>query len=176
MPNFFEWNSRDAFAHRVYPVTRRIAIGQFATPQRAQYLRKIGVTHILNVGEAASVVSAKTEGFSEVVDEPLVDMNRIPSEVAIRCLDRLHQTLGTKDSLVYVHCIACQNRSPTVVWLHLIACGIDTGLAKERITGHCPDAVPGHSLLVDEELVETVVQHGRDHYWPLTDSNIVDFV
>lgn len=76
-------------------------------------------------------------------------------------------------SKVYIHCVAGQNRSPTVLWLYFIACGMQPSSAKSLITSHTLDAVPGHSQLVDEHLVSTVVGHGQKNFVPLADPNIL---
>ena len=52
-----------AMCHRVYPITKRIAIGQFATPDRAYCLLENGYTHVLNVSEAASVIRPSPNGL-----------------------------------------------------------------------------------------------------------------
>jgi hypothetical protein len=89
-----------AMQHRVYPITRRIAIGQFLTPDRAYYLLKNGYTHVLNVSEAASVVSASPQGFQQVIDHKISDLVRIPDDKTIECFDVLHEMLRQRASRV----------------------------------------------------------------------------
>ena len=48
---------KQALQTGVYPMTRRIAIGQFATRERSAVLQSHGVTHVLNVGEAPSILT-----------------------------------------------------------------------------------------------------------------------
>jgi len=164
----------EAMRHRVYPITKRIGIGQFVTHGRAEYLRHHGYTHVLNVGEAESVVVPGPGGFQEVVDQSVEDLTRIPNDMAVRCLDALNRMLQVAGSKVYVHCVACQNRSPTIVWLYFLACGMGDTAAEERITVRCPDAVPGHTSLVDGRLLQLVREHGRRHFLPLHDANILE--
>jgi hypothetical protein len=55
-----------ALRQRIFWITRRIAIGQFATAERAAWLREQGVSHVLNVGEGGSVVAAAVNGLHKV--------------------------------------------------------------------------------------------------------------
>jgi protein-tyrosine phosphatase len=159
--------------HQVYWITRRIAQGAFAADNRAEYLLAQGITHILNVSDAPSVVAAEPGGFKCVRDCPVRDLERIPDDVAVRCLDALHAMLCDRASKVYIHCTAGQNRSPCVLWLYFVACGLSRDDAMKLITDRSPDAVPAHSRLVDEQLVSVVRLHGQDHFLPLPDADIL---
>lgn len=162
-----------AMKHQVYWITRRIAQGRFATEERARYLRSQGITHVLNVSDTSSVISAEDYGFRSVQDSPVIDLARIPNDTAIACLDRLHAMLSGIDSKVYIHCVAGHNRSPTVLWLYLIACGLSPSNAKRLISDRTLDAVPGHQQLVDDRTVAVVRAHGRKHFQPLPDPEIL---
>lgn len=159
--------------HQVFWITRRIAQGLFATHERAHYLRSQGITHVLNVGESASIITADEYGFRSVRDSPVRDFQRIPEGIAFACLDALHAMLCEAGSKVYVHCVAGQNRSPTVLWLYFIACGMTPQAAGVLIASHTLDAVPGHPQLVDERLIASVVAHGCKRYLPLLDPDIL---
>ena len=163
-----------ALHHRVYPITERIAIGQFATPDRASYLLESGYTHVLNVSEAASIIRPSVEGFRQVTDCPFDDFVRLPEDRAPGCLGVLHEMLRSEGSRVYLHCIACRNRSPTVLWFYLLACGVDDDAAKSLITERCLDAVPGHRNLVDDRLVDRVRVHGRKRFLPVSDPSVLE--
>ena len=164
---------REGPKHRVFWITQRLAQGAFVTEARAEYLLAHGVTHILNVGEGTSIVRARPGGFRQVVDFPIVDLARIPDTQALACLDILREMLREPNGKVYIHCIAGQNRSPTILWLFLIACGLAPGDAKSLIENRTLDAVPGHSCLIDEALVRVVQAHGAAHFLPLDDPLIL---
>ncbi len=164
---------RPDLRHRVYWITRRIAQGAFATDARAEYLLAEGITHVLNVSDAPSVVAAANGGFQCVRDCPVRDLERIPDDVAVRCLDALHAMLCDPGSKAYIHCTAGQNRSPVVLWLYLVACGLSRDKAAKMITDRSPDAVPVHSRLVDDQLVSLAQRRGRDHFLPLPDGDIL---
>ena len=151
---------------RVFPITRSLWLGPFASPERRPVLAEAGVTHLLNVGEAPSVLKAADGPFREVAWLPIDDLERVPYESALACLGALHRMVCEPGALVYVHCIAGRNRSPTVVWLYLVACGSPPEEARRIIEGRAWDAIPGHSRLVDAALIERVRQFGGDILLP----------
>jgi hypothetical protein len=151
-------------------------MGPFASPKRTPELRQAGITHVLNVSESPSLVLAGPDLFREVVWVSVADLERIPDETARNCLDALHRLLGEPDSKVYVHCVAGQNRSPTVLWLYFVACGMDTTEAKRHIERRALDAVAGHARLIDVALVRFVREHGGRHFLPLRRPEILEFV
>lgn len=165
---------RSGMEHQIFWITKRIAQGQFATPERAKLLREQDVSHVLNVGESSSIISAEKSGFCEVRDCPIVDLQRIPDGIAITAMDSLHEMLAGRVSRVYIHCIAGQNRSPTILWLYLIACGVSPEDARKLIASRSPDSVPGHGLLIDDSLVEIAILHGMENYLPLSDPSVLD--
>lgn len=158
---------------QVYWITRRIAQGLFVTRERALYLRTQEITDVLNVGESPSIILAHDYGFRSVRDCPVPDFRRIPDDLALACLDALQEMLRSSGSRVYVHCVAGQNRSPTILWLYFIACGMTPQAAKTLITSHTMDAVPGHPQLIDDRLVAAVVAHGVDWFLPISDPDIL---
>jgi hypothetical protein len=158
----------------IFWVTKRIAIGQFVSEGRCGKLMGQGVTHVLNVGEAESLPMVKQAGFNTVFDIPIVDLERIPTEQAIRCIDSIVQVMSDPNAKLYIHCVACQNRSPTVLWLFLVACGMDVKEARRLIAEKCPDAVPGHPSLVDDPLVETVRAYAKSNAALVEDAAIIE--
>jgi hypothetical protein len=149
------------FDEGIFWIMPRIAVGRFATVERARRLSAYGVTHMLNVADAPSLADVGKEGFQSVADVPLRDLTLIPREAALRCLDLMHEALSVPGSKLYVHCTAGQNRSPTVVWLYFVAFGTQPEEAKRLIVLRSPDAIPGNASLVDDELIEAARQHGR---------------
>jgi len=150
-----------ALQEGVFPVTTRVAIGRFPAPGRCAYLQEQDITHVFNVSDAPSLATTCSAGFAEVKDLPLDDYLRMPTSVALKAVGTLHGMLNVPNSRVYLHCIAGQMRSPTILWLYLVGLGMSEVAAKEMITDHCPDAQPGHKTLVDSKLVERIHQWGK---------------
>ncbi len=148
-----------------FEITRVILQGPFASPERAAALRKANVTHLFNVGEAPNVLTCR-DGFAEVLWTPIEDLVRIPDDTTLACLDHLHRMACLPGSRVYVHCVAGWNRSPTIVWLYLVACGVTPDAAREIIARRTLDAVPGHTKLVDAKLIDLVQRHGQRNFLP----------
>lgn len=147
----------------IYWVAPRIAVGRFVDHRRRQDLLAQQVTHILNVSDAESLPETKAAQFAQVCDVPIVDLAPIPIDSALQCMDTLRCSLSDKTSKIFVHCIAGQNRSPTVLWLFLMACGLDETEARERINRASPDAAPGHRLLISEPLLGQIRDYGARH-------------
>jgi len=161
---------REAFRQRtrsqIFAITRCIYQGPFASLKREPNLVAEGVTHVLNVGESPSILRAGPGSFREIAFHPIPDFARMPDDFVLPCLDTLHRMVCEPGSNVYVHCVAGQNRSPTIVWLYLVACGLDPSAAKEVIASRTLDAVPGHAELVDDALVDLVERHGAVAFRP----------
>jgi protein-tyrosine phosphatase len=160
--------------YQVSAITKRIFLGPFLSPARASYLRTIAITHVLNVGDAPNFLSASDCGFCVIHHCPVVDLQLIPDEVAIQCVDALHAMLQAPGSKAYLHCVAGQNRSPTILWLYLIACGMSRIAAKELIEAAARDAVPAHKSLVDERLASLIEEHGRRSLPPHVDASVFE--
>ena len=151
---------------RIFPITRSIALGPFASPERLPVLVESGVTHVLNVGEAPGVLTTSDGPFLEIAWRPIMDWQQIPDAIALECVGTLHRMVCESQARVYVHCVAGWNRSPTVVWLYLLACGMTSESARRLICERAWDAIPGHPRLVDAELVERIQELGRRLFVP----------
>jgi hypothetical protein len=155
-------------SHRqqVFPITSALWLGPFASPERCPTLVAGGVTHLLNVGEAPSVLRPDDGPFREVAWHAITDLERIPNKLAVGCLSSLHRMVCEPESRVYVHCIAGWNRSPTIVWLYLVACGVSPEDSRRIIQQRAWDSVPGHSRLIDPALVAGVQAFGAESFLP----------
>jgi protein-tyrosine phosphatase len=157
----------------VYRITQVLSVGRYATLERAVELRAAGVTHILNVSDAPSQVMASENGFREVVWVPVDDFKRLPKVLLRQALDTLHRLSSETGAHVYIHCVAGQLRSPTILWLYLIACGVPPENARIWIEERSPDAAPGARRIVDHHHISFAQMHGLNNFFPLPRSEII---
>ena len=157
----------------MFRVTRVLSVGPFASPERVEALRAAGVTHVLNVSDSASQILAPECGFRSVAWVPMSDGHRLPLYCAVAALDALHEMTTAPDSHVYVHCVAGLVRSPTILWLYLIACGVSRHDAREWIQKRSPLASAGSSRMVDHEHRHLAKQHGRKKFLPLSRPDVI---
>jgi protein-tyrosine phosphatase len=162
-------------------ITECLSVGPFASAQRAATLRAAGVTHVLNVSDQPSEVSV-ADGFAGVAWVPMSDSKRLPMSVALRAVATLHDLAIKPDAHVYVHCVAGMVRSPTILWLYLIALGVPAKDARVWIEERAPRVNAGAAAMVDSEHVRVVQMHGLMNFfphprpnllslWPLADGN-----
>jgi hypothetical protein len=137
----------------MFRITRAIWQGRFAGPLRLAELRTAGITHILNVCEAPPALTLADGPFVELCSVEIEDLVPLPIDVALRALETLHRMTSTPEGRVYIHCIAGCNRSPTILWLYLVACGIEPELAVQEISRRNIDAIPAHPRLIYPQLV-----------------------
>ena len=147
-------------------MTNDIYVGRFATRERLAELCRANITDILNVSNTPSQLKTDDGPFRSVTWIDIEDRTLIPTDIAINAIDTIHRSLISGGGRIYVHCMAGWNRSPTILWLYLISCGLDSHDAARLICSEAFDAVPGHSLLVDSDLIATVQTHGRNNYLP----------
>ena len=150
----------------MFRITECLSVGPFASFRRGEELRAAGVTHVLNLSEVPSVVSAGTGAFARVEWVPVPDNSRLLHPTAVRALGALHQLASAPGSHVYVHCVAGAIRAPTVLWLYLIALGVPPRDARDWIETRAKGAVAGHPQLVDQGHVLLAQKHGLANFFP----------
>jgi hypothetical protein len=150
----------------MYRITKALSVGPFASPERAKDLLAAGVTHVLNVSDGPSAVGVGEGSFLGVNWVPMSDSRRLPRATAVRALDALHELASVPGSHVYVHCVAGLVRSPTILWLYLIALGVPPKDARTWIEGRVPNANAGSIRMVDHEHVVLAQMHGLMHFFP----------
>jgi len=150
----------------LFCITRNIWQGRFASRQRLDELRRNAITHIVNVGDSPNQLTDADGPFQRMVWNPIEDLVRIPTSDAIGCVNAVHECVCDAGSTVYIHCVAGWNRSPTVLWLYLVACGIDPRVAKTMIASVAYDAVPAHPKLIDDILIREIATYGATQFTP----------
>jgi hypothetical protein len=156
----------------VFWITHSIAQGAYPNPEKINVLKAGGITHIFNVGTMPSAPATKESGM-QVIDLPIVDLQRLPNAYVLEFLDQFHTSLSIPNSKAYIHCIAGQNRSPTLLWLYLLACGLKVDDARHLIEERTLDAVAGHAKLIDVQLVQAVQMHGKS-FLPLKRTELLE--
>lgn len=61
-----------------------------------------------------------------------------------------------------------------MLWLYLLACGMQPVEAKALIEDRTLDAVAGHPKLVDDTLVRTVQTYGASRFVPLSRPEVLE--
>ena len=150
----------------MFQVTRNIWQGRFASERNLPELQAASITHVVNVGESPNQLQPHDGPFTRIFWRPIEDLVLIPEDAALECLDLLHGAICDGDSSVYIHCVAGWNRSPTILSLYLLACGVERSIACELVSQASYDAVPFHGKLINEELLMSVVRHGHANFLP----------
>lgn len=151
----------------IFWVTKAIAQGGFPLDEDFDALRQAGVTHLVNLDQPYfGATSLGQAGFTDIIIKMIPDGRRLPERTALETLHAMHSILCRPGMRVYVHCNAGISRSPTMVWLYLVACGKDPDEVARHIVAGSPSAIPGNPALVDLELLEKVKAHGRTHFQP----------
>ena len=127
-----------------YWITSTLAVGPFLSPSRVPLLQVAGVTDILNVSDARSYPETLAAGFRSVVFVPIADCVPIDPETVGEVLLALDEMFQRQGARVFVHCLAGQNRSPTVIWLYLKSLGVNAQVAREMIESVSRDSIGGH--------------------------------
>jgi protein-tyrosine phosphatase len=140
-------------------VTPTFGVGPFPSPTRTVALQVAGVTDILNVSDARSYPETLAAGFRSVVFVPIADCVPIDPESVSEFLVALDEIFQRPDARVFVHCLAGQNRSPTVIWLYLKSLGVNAEVARSLIETASPHAIGGHPLLLSPETLGAVIAH-----------------
>ena len=155
-------------------ITSCISQGGYPDDADFQRLRDAGITHLFNVDLPYLDSDAlKQMGFSGVLWKPIIDGRRIPDTDALSCLDALHEALQLPQSRVYVHCHAGIQRSPTILWLYFIACGLSPDEARDLIIRSSKHAAAPYPALCDVTLVNVIKDHGKRNYLPLRRAEIL---
>lgn len=141
------------------PVTPRLSVGPFVSPERVPALIAAGITDLLNVSDSRSWAEVAAAGFRSISWIPIADCVPIEGELVVEALTRLDQLFSQPEPRVLVHCLAGQNRSPTIIWLYLRSLGVNADVAKSMIESASPDAVGGHPLLLNAETIDAMVGH-----------------
>ena len=158
----------------MFQISNSIWQGRFAADRLLTSLQFVGITHILNVSETPNLLSTDDGPFRKIYQIPMRDGEPIPLDVAVECIKTMHDCLCEDDSRLYIHCVAGWNRSPTVLWLYMIACGLDSDAATAQICRASIDAVPAHPKLITPHLVNAINEYGELHLRPHPNISVLE--
>ena len=151
----------------IFWITDRIAQGGQPAIDLINYtmLYGDGITHVLDFSgyPLPSEIISLTQ--PHVIQEPIHDYQLIPHDQLIQCLVLMHDILTQLDTKLYIHCMAGHGRSPTIVWLYLVACGISPEAAQQQIQSKNTNSSPGGEGLVDHTHILFAKKYGQDHGW-----------
>ena len=151
----------------IFWITTWIAQGGYPDSKRIQRLHQNGITHIFNVGTTPLQPQSGAHEIAEVNYFPIEDLKRLPDVVLLKFLNAFHAVMMRPSAKSYIHCVAGQNRSPTLLWLYFVACGLAADEARDLIEERTLDAIAGHSALIDNDLIQVVRDHGAKRFLPL---------
>lgn len=134
-------------------------MGPHPEKEEARLLKADGITHVLNVGNGDPRNYKEVFDFSTWIQ--IEDLVPIPEELLQEALTVMHSYVTANSSQVLIHCIAGQNRSPTITWAYLVACGMDPYAAGTMIAAASYDAVPGHPKLIHKNRIPSLVEFGK---------------
>lgn len=121
--------------------------GSYPSPDSISFMLKLGVTHLLNLDTPYPDRSMFEEQGVCVHEHFIPDMCPMNQKDAESIVQIIHDSLRKPGSKIYVHCNAGINRSPTCVWLYLIASGLREEEAREQMLGANKQLVVPDTLL-----------------------------
>ena len=150
-------------------ITGSIYQGGYITEKQGARLKEIGITHILNLDLPYHSTRVDMSGLGFQVIEILVnDMSPMTGELARKVDAAIQRAVDLEGGELYVHCNAGLSRSPTAVWLYLVAKGWDNSEATRVIAAaasnlHAPDPLLIGSL--DLQGLKRWLQSPRWEIW-----------
>lgn len=116
-------------------------------------MKDLGISAVLNVSHrrpSPDIVAA----FDSVDFVPIYDFLKIKPKSLEKAFGILKVRLsGMLQPSLYIHCNAGLNRSPTVLWYFMIACGMDPAQARQQITSASRAALATYRKIPEPLLV-----------------------
>lgn len=143
--------------HDIFQINSWIYQGGYPNEAAEEELLRLGVTAVINVSGSADNSVTNIPCYSY----PFPDLQPIPVSLVKELITQIAE-LGKQGKKIFIHCSAGQNRSPTVLWLFYLACGISKQDAKKMISNNTLDSVPGHPDLVNEQIIHAALHVGKN--------------
>lgn len=157
----------------IFWITERIAQG--AHPffiESYQQLHVADITHVLDLSDIKRPVNKSIKEQLQIIHEDIADFRLIPINQMLLCIKTIHEILMQPENKIYIHCYAGHGRSPTILWLYLIACGMDADVAKQLIKDKNPHANPGGENLINESHIPAAESYGKNNGFAIVHSSL----
>ena len=146
----------------VFQITHRIYLGGYLSSAKVDALLQRQINHVVNVG---TMPNQYGQDKFKITYMPIEDLKLLPLSYVKNFLRTFHHIHNSPDSKIYIHCLAGQNRSPTLLWLYFISCGMPEESARMAIEKNTLETVPGHSNLVNDELLNQIRDFASVQEW-----------
>jgi hypothetical protein len=154
--------------NNIFWITERIAQGRHPFLLKAyQELHLTGITHVLDLSDMKLALDKTVYEQLQIIREDVIDFRLIPLAQMLTCINAIHKVMMQPENKLYIHCFAGHDRSPTILWLYLIACGMNAEAAKLLIKEKNPHANPGGKSLIDHTHVPAAQLYGSEHGWTI---------
>ena len=145
----------DLARNGIFRISSLIYQGPAPNEETISALSRLQVRDLLDV---AGVSGTPPPGMT-IHKRPFEDGKPIPDSVIPAILETTARLLSAQRPL-FVHCSAGLNRSPTVVWLVAVACGLCPEEAAESIASKMLDGVPAHPRLLGQNTLQIARSEG----------------
>lgn len=131
-------------------VTERILQSGYPSFDDVETLSGMGFTDFLSVDEAYPARKNFVDLGLRFHHFPITDMAPISPESALGVTKLTRNVLADPKAKICVHCNAGKNRSPTVVWLYLVAEGRPVEVATRMVSKGNRALIVPNELLISE--------------------------
>jgi protein-tyrosine phosphatase len=145
----------------MHKITRQIYQGGYPLDEDFALLASMGVNCLVNLDLPYDRQDEARAKAFKVCSVLLYDKGMNPADAWWKCLSWMLEDLKEPGNVCYVHCNAGTSRSPTLVWLYLMATGMDSTEAKALIRRCNPYACPGDPSIINDAVVAELLARTR---------------
>jgi len=146
-------------------ITPRTYQNGYITEKQAPELRSLGITHLLNLDLPYAETKIVMPADLKVVEMLLYDMAPMSTADARRVVAIIQRAVELEGGKIYVHCNAGLSRSPTAVWLYLVASDWDPAKASETIGTAATHLDAPDPILIDGLDIDDLRTWARRSRW-----------
>jgi protein-tyrosine phosphatase len=150
------WNNAE---FNIFKISDGIYQGAYPNVDACKHLKKLEIGAILNVSGGS--VRSCDDSEINCLSIPFPDGELIPIECIKTALDYIHDNVDNGVN-IFVHCLAGQNRSATILWLYYVSVYKDLEKSYQQFLDKTLDAVPGHPKLVGKIEIAFAMNYKRN--------------